>query len=116
MKYYHFKDERRSLCQKCFADPEVTKTSDNFKINRNDYKELELGQRESFLCHGPSCNHGFRSSERHSIGTCDGCKHFNNNGKREGMCALHAPVVSSKDQSPWPKVKWSDWCSHWQRL
>ena len=52
MKFYRSNDEERSLCQKCFDDLEVKKTNDDFKINRDDYKEHELGQRESILCHG----------------------------------------------------------------
>ena len=131
MKYYRFNDEKRSLCQRCFADPEVTKTYDDYKINRDDYKEHELGQRESFLCHGlrydslrydslrsdglsydgPRYN-GLRCNEHHSVDTCSGCLYFDSESKEQGTCKLHPPVVSSKGRSQWPKVNWTDWC--WQ--
>ena len=105
MKYYHFKDERRSLYQECYAAPEVKKTNNDYKINRVNYEELELGQRESFIC--DFC------LERHSVDTCNGCQYFVvSKSKKQGTCKAHPPVFSSKGRSQWPKVNWTDWC--WQ--
>ena len=132
MKFYRSNDEERSLCQKCFDDLEVKKTNDDFKINRDDYKEHELGQRESILCHGlrygssrydslrsdglrydgPGYD-GLRCSERHSVDTCDGCKFYDSVSKEKGTCRLNPPVFNvNADRFRWPKVNWTDWC--WQ--
>ena len=116
MNFHRYKDKKLSLCQKCFDDPEVKKTHNDVKINPDDYKAHELGQRESISCDGlrydDRSRDGYRCGERHSVDTCDGCKYFDNNGKKQGACRLNPPVFNANtDRFVLPTVKWTDWCS-----